>query len=131
MWNNEATITMSAYVPIVKDCIPLFYYPVFSRSRNQVEFCMLDYTHQLTNICSIFCRRSIENVKSSEFHRICNKHPNVLSKGIVVGELDKQCASMAIQLFSIAVEEKLTENQAYSEALFVKLIRNWYKARDE
>lgn len=131
LWHDEATITMSAYVPIVNDYVPLFYYPEFSRSRNQVEFRTMDYTHQLTNIRSIICRKGIDNVKSSEFHRICNEHPHVLSKGIVVGELDKQCASMAIQLFSQEVEDKLTENQAYSEALFVKLIRNWYKACDE
>ena len=38
---------------------------------------------------------------------------------------------MAIQLFSEDVERKLTENDAVHEALFVKLVRNWYKACDE
>ena len=38
---------------------------------------------------------------------------------------------MAIQLFSENVERKLTENDAVHEALFVKLVRNWYKACDE
>ena len=38
---------------------------------------------------------------------------------------------MAIQLFSEDVERKLTENDAVHEALFVKLVRNWYKACNE
>ena len=38
---------------------------------------------------------------------------------------------MAIQLFSEDVERKLTENDAVHEVLFVKLVRNWYKACNE
>ena len=54
----------------------------------------------------------------------------ILSKGIVYGSLDKQCASFAIQLFSPGVEQKLVQNKAYNEALFTKLVRNWYNACD-
>ena len=127
-WNLRSTITMKAYIPIVKDSIPLFYFPEKSTERQQIEFHTLDYTHQLTNLRSIVCRKGIENVCRSEFVRICNEFPSILSKAIVEGECDKQCASMAIQLFSEDVERKLTENDAVHEALFVKLVRNWYKA---
>ena len=130
-WDLRATITMTAYIPVLKDSIPLFYFPEKSTQRQQIEFRTLDYTHQLTNLRSIVCRKGIENVRRNEFVRICNEFPSILSKAIVEGECDKQCASMAIQLFSEDVERKLTENDAVHEALFVKLVRNWYKACDE
>ena len=130
-WDLRATITMTAYIPVLKDSIPLFYFPEKSTQRQQIEFRTLDYTHQLTNLRSVVCRKGIENVCRNEFVRICNEFPSILSKAIVEGECDKQCASMAIQLFSEDVERKLTENDAVHEALFVKLVRNWYKACDE
>ena len=126
----RATITMTAYIPVLKESIPLFHFPEKSTQRQQIEFRTLDYTHQLTNLQSIVCRKGIENVCRNEFVRICNEFPSILSKAIVEGECDKQCASMAIQLFSEDVERKLTENDAVHEALFVKLVRNWYKACD-
>ena len=126
-----ATITMTAYIPVLKESIPLFHFPEKSTQRQQIEFHTLDYTHQLTNLQSIVCREGIENVCRNEFVRICNEFPSILSKAIVEGECDKQCASMAIQLFSEDVERKLTENDAVHEALFIKLVRNWYKACDE
>ena len=48
-----------------------------------------------------------------EFQHISNEYPEILDKGIVFGSLDKQCASLAIQLFSQQVEDKLLENSAY------------------
>ena len=122
---------MSAYIPILKDYVPLFYFPEFSQERQQMEIRTLDYTHQLTNLRGVLCRKGLQNVKHSEFVRISNLFPHILSKGIVQGELDAQCASLAIELFSEKVEKKLIENYAMSEALFVKLVRNWYKACDE
>ena len=130
-WHRRKTITMEAYVPIVGDFVPLFYFPEFSEVRQQIEVRTMDYTHQLTNLRGIICKRGLENVKKSEFERIANLFPEILSKGIVQGELDKQCASLAIELFSEKVECKLLQNRARNEALFVKLVRNWYKACDE
>ena len=122
---------MEAYIPIVGDYVTLFYFPEFSEERQQIEIRTLDYTHQLTNLQGILCKRGLENVKRSEFERIANLYPHILSKGIVKGDLDKQCASLAIELFSEKVEKKLIFNRAVHEALFVRLVRNWYKACDE
>ena len=90
----------------------------------------MDYTHQLMNLRAVICKRGIENVRDTEFKRICDSYPDVLSKGIVYGSLDKQCTSFAIKLFSEPVEEKLIENKAFSEALFTRLAWNWYNACD-
>ena len=91
----------------------------------------MDYTHQLTNLCGIICKRGIKNVKKSGFEWIANLFPHVLSKGIVHSDLDKQCISLAIELFSEKVERKLIANNAMHKALLIKLVRNWYKACDE
>ena len=130
LWKRKTQLEMSAFVPILNDYVPLFYHPEFSENRNQFEIRTMDYTHQLTNIRAIVCKKGIENVKNTEYKRICDEHPGILSKGIVYGSLDKQCVSFAIQLFSSLVEEKLIENKAYNEALFTRLVRNWYNACD-
>ena len=130
LWKRKTQLEMSAFVPILNDYVPLFYHPEFSENRNQFEIRTMDYTHQLTNIQAIVCKKGIENVKDTEYKRICDEHPGILSKGIVYGSLNKQCASFAIQLFSSPVEEKLIENKAYNEALFTRLVRNWYNACD-
>ena len=130
LWCKKLKKDMTAFVPILKDYVPLFYHPEFSEMRQQYEMRTMDYTHQLTNIRSLVCRKGLENVNDYEFKRICDEYPGILSKGIVYGTLDKQCASFAVQLFSQSVEEKLIENKAYNEALFTRLVRNWYNACD-
>ena len=66
-WNRRKTIDMTAYVPIVKDYVLLFYFPEFSQERQQTEIRTLDYTHQLTNLRGVVCRKGLQNVKCSEF----------------------------------------------------------------
>ena len=130
IWKKNCTINMTAYIPVLDEHFPLFYYPEMSKIRKQIEFRTLDYTHQLTNLHAIICKSGIDNVHTCEFQRISKEYPEILDKGIVFGSLDKQCASLAIQLFLQEVEDKLLENSAYHEAHFVKLVRNWYNACD-
>ena len=127
-WKVNATIDLTCYIPVVGDYIPLFYYPEVCEERNQIEFRTLDYTHQLTNLRAVVCKSGIENVSNLHFQEISEEHPEILDKGIVFGALDKQCASLALQLFSEEVELKLIGKKAYHEALFVRLVRNWYNA---
>ena len=129
-WKTKLNLEMTAFIPVLNDYVPLFYHPEYAYTRNQFEIRTLDYTHQLTNLRSVLCKNGLQNVSDTEFKRICDKFSNVLSKGIVYGSLDKQCASFAAKLFSEAVEEKLIENKAYNEALFTRLVRNWYNACD-
>ena len=130
IWKRNCTINMTAYIPVLDEDFPLFYYPEMSKIWKQIEFRSLDYTHQLTNLHAIICKSGIDNVHTCEFQHISNEYPEILDKGIVFGSLDKQCASFAIQLFSQQVEDKLLENSAYHEAHFVQLVRNWYNACD-
>ena len=57
---------MSAYVPFLKDLVPLFYLPEFLHIRKQHEVRTMDYTHQLTNLRAVICKRGIQNVKDME-----------------------------------------------------------------
>ena len=100
IWKRNSTTDMTAYIPVLDEHFPLFYYPDMSKVWNQIEFRTLDYTHQLTNLRAIVCKSGIDNVRKSEFERISNDYPEILDKGIVFGSLDKQCASLAMQLFS-------------------------------
>ena len=54
-----------------------------------------------------------------------------LSKAIVIANLDKQSAAIALKLFSVKVEYLLEQNRDHHEALFVHLVHNWYLACDQ
>ena len=57
LWQKRATVKMSSYVPILGADYPLFSFPEFSSERNQLEPRTMDYTHMLTNIRSLVCRK--------------------------------------------------------------------------
>ena len=65
--NQKLKLSMSAFVPILNDWVPLFYHPEFSYQRNQHKIRTMDYTHQLTNLRAVICKRGIENVRDTEF----------------------------------------------------------------
>ena len=50
LWNQKLKLSMSAFVPILNDWVPLFYHSEFSYQRNQHEIRTIDFTHQLTNL---------------------------------------------------------------------------------
>ena len=130
-WEKWKTILMKAYIPIVKDYVDLFYFPRYSEAHSQLEPRTTDYTHMLTNLRSLVCWKGLLNVKRSAFVHIAEEHPNVLSKAIVIANLDKQSAAIALKLFSEKVENLLEQNGDHHEALFVHLVCNWYLACDK
>ena len=121
LWDQWKTIVMKAYIPIVKDYVDLFYFPEYCEAHSQLEPRTTDYTHMLTNLRSLVCRKGLLNVKRSAFVDIAEEHPNVLSKAIVIANLDKQSAAIALKLFSEKVENLLEQNGDHHEALYV-----WY-----
>ena len=87
IWKRNYTINMTAYIPVLDEHFPLFYYPEMSKIRKQIEFRTLDYTHQLTNLRAIICKSGIDNVHTCEFQCISNEYPEILDKGIVLDHL--------------------------------------------
>ena len=129
-WKSKITVSMTGYIPIINDNMPLFSFPEYSNERECLEPHTLDYTHMLTNLRSLICRKGIENVKTSAFVKVCEEHPEIVSCSIVIECIDKQNADHALQMISKKVEEQLTKNGNTSEALFVCLVHNWHKACD-
>ena len=130
-WEKWKTILMKAYIPIVKDYVDIFYFPKYFEACSQLEPRTTDYTHMLTNLRSLVCQKGLLNVKRSAFVHIVEEHPNVLSKAIVITNLDKQSAAIALKLFSVKVEYLLEQNGDHHEALLVCLVHNWYLAFDQ
>ena len=130
-WQKWKTILMKAYILIVKDYVDLFYFLEYSEAHSQLEPRTTDYTHMLINLRSLVCQKGLLNVKRSAFVCIVEEHPNVLSKAIVIANLDKQSAAIALKLFSVKVEYLLEQNGDHHEALFVHLVHNWYLACDQ
>ena len=127
-WEKWKTILMKAYILIVKDYVDLFYFPRYSKAHSQLEPRTTDYTHMLTNLRLLVSQKGLLNVKRSAFVHVVEEHPNVLSKAIVIANLDKQSAAIALKLFSVKVEYLLEQNRDHHEALFVCFIHNWYLA---
>ena len=122
LWDQQKTIVMKAYIPIVKDYVDLFYFPEYCEAHSQLEPRTTDYTHVSTNLRSLVCRKGLLNVKRSAFVHIAEEHQNVLSKAIVIANLDKQSAVIALKLFSEKVENLLEQNGDHHEAFFVHLV---------
>ena len=70
LWQKRATVKMSSYVPILGADYPFFSFPEFSSECNQLEPHTMDYTHMLTNICSLVCRKGFEGVSTEPFNKI-------------------------------------------------------------
>ena len=130
-WYQWTTVHMKAYIPIVKDEVDLFYFLEYSEAHSQLEPRMTDYTHMLTNLRSLVCHKGLVNVKRSAFVCIAEEHPGVLSKAIVIANLDKQSVVIAQKLFSVQIENLLERNGDHHEVFFVHLVRNWYLACDQ
>ena len=111
---------MTGYIPIIDQDMALFSFPEYSYEREALELPTLNYTHMLTNLRSLVCRKGFENVKTSAFVKICEEHPEIVSHSIVIECFDKQNADQALQMFSEKVEEQLNKNGDTSEALFVR-----------
>ena len=89
LWKQRATVQMSCYVLILEGDYPLFSFPEFSSKCNQLKPCTMDYTHMLTSIHSLICRKGFEGVSTEPFNKISMEHPSIISRGLVMGALDK------------------------------------------
>lgn len=60
-----------------------------------------------------------------------SEHGNILSKALVEDLVDCQSNSFAQQTFSQKVEDAMRLNGDNNEAMFCRLIREWYTAEDD
>ena len=122
---ENASAPMEAYIPLLNDTAPLFSYPAVNQLNGNLQPHTIDYTHILTNICSIILCHGFKNIKLELFFRISDDDSSTLRKALTKDIFDKQSADIALHLFSEQVELKLIENGDYEEALFVRIMCNW------
>ena len=104
-WKSKITVPMTGYITIINDNMPLFSFLEYSNERECLEPSTLDYTHMLTNLRSLICRKGFENVKTSAFVKVCEEHPEIVSHSIIIECIDQQNADHALQMFSEKVGE--------------------------
>ena len=97
-WKSKVTVPRTAYIPIIDQGMPLFSFPEYSYEREALEPRTLYYTHMLSNLRSLVCIKGFENVKTSAFVKVCEEHPEIVSRSIVLECIDKQNADHALQI---------------------------------
>ena len=110
--------------------IRLFSRPEYNTQRKKCEVKVIDPSHLLVNNRTAILSKGMSQVKSAEFAKVCDTHPDVINRALVVDIIDKQNVAYAQKVFSKEVEQALTENVALNEANYVHLIREWYEAID-
>ena len=96
-----------------------------------MEMRPFDYTHILNNLRYHICNKGFDNVSTQAFIEVSDIDPDILPKAVVELKLDRQNCLLSQRFFSEDVQKILTRCNYVSEAKFVLLVWNWYKACDE
>ena len=130
-WENKSTVPVQIYLPFIDRHHVIFNFPERNADRNQVEMRTFDYTHILNNLRFHICNKGFDDVSTQAFIEVSNMDHDVLSRAVVELKLDRQNCLLFQRFFSEDVQKILTRCNYVSEAKFVKLVWNWYKACDE
>ena len=130
-WANKSTVPVNIYLPFIDRNHVIFNYPEWNVDRNQVEMCTFDYTHILNNLRYHIYNKGFDNVSTQAFIDVSDMDHDVLPRAVVELKLDRQNCLLSQRFFSEDVQKILTRCNYVSEAKFVQLVRNWYKACDE
>ncbi|CAG2217682.1 unnamed protein product [Mytilus edulis] len=108
--------------------------PEYSRETSSFKFFLLDCHHILTNARIKCCKTGIPEAgihRQAWMKLTTSEHGNILSKALVEDLVDCQSNSFAQQTFSQKVEDAMRLNGDNNEAMFCRLIREWYTAEDD
>ena len=130
-WENKSTVPVNIYLSFIDKNHVIFNYPEWNVERNQVEMHTFDYTHILNNLRYHICNKGLDHVSTEAFIEISDIDHDVLPRAVVELKLDRQNCLLSQRFFSEDVQKILTRCNYVSEAKFVHLVRNWYKASDE
>ena len=130
-WKNKSTVPVNIYLPFIDRNHVIFNYPEWNVDRNQVEMCTFDYTLILNNLRYHICNKGFHNVSTRAFIDVSDMDHDVLPRAVVELKLDRQNCLLSQRFFSEDVQKILTRCNYVSEANFVQLVRNLYKACDE
>ena len=130
-WENKSTVPVNIYLPFIDRNHVIFIYPEWNVDRNQVKMCTFDHTHILNNLRYHICNKGFDNVSTEAFIEVSDMDHDVLPRAVVELKLDRQNCLLSQRFFSEDVQKILTRCNYVSEANFVQLVQNWYKACDE
>ena len=105
--------------------------PEFSERRKRIEHKVWDDTHIMTNMRRVVCSSGTKFLRK-EAWLSASEDPKVKLQPVTVSDLpDKQDIGFALATFGEDVEKAMKRKNFHEEALFCKLIRNWWNAEDE
>ena len=130
-WENKSTVPVIIYLPFIDKNHVIFIYPEWNVDRNQVEMRTFDYTYILNNLRYHICNKGFDDVATEAFIQVSDMDHDVLPRAVVELKLDRQNCALSQRFFSEDVQKILTRCNYVSEAKFVHLVRNWYKACNE
>ena len=118
-WQNHSKIPLLATIPRNLVCQPrqemhLFCYPEYNSSRKQVEPCILDYLHILTNMCMHICKTGYDFCKMEHYIELCHNRPDILSQAIVLHRLVPMNVYTTVRFFGEPVQEWM-ESKGYKD----------------
>lgn len=130
-WKARSTIPLKQQVDTEGTQFSMYCYPGEITEGN-ILCNVIDPTHILTNLRAQVLRVGLPGLADKDaFLRVAEAAPHILNKAVVVDVVDKQNASIAMQLFSKEVEDVLVSNGDVMTANFVRHVRDWYLACDE
>ena len=132
MWMDRSPVPISYELPIEPSSFDVFSYPEYNLKRQQVEPCIIDPSHILTNLRVHATQKGILHCDPKAFLRVSETDNDVLSRGLIVQPIaDQQSVPFARRIFSKDVEKIMRKNGDVKEAKLVEFIRNWYDACNE
>ena len=108
-WESHSPVPMMNI--IAGSCVNLFSYPDDSNTRRKIEPRVVDPSHLLVNNRSRILTRGIKGVNPNAFRKVCNTHPDVINKSLIVDIIDKQNVAYAQKVFSQEVEMRCLKTE--------------------
>ena len=130
-WEEKSPIPIKIPLDFINDTHIIFNYPEINSDRKQIEMRTFDYTHILNNLRFHICNRGFRGVSTQAFINVSKSNHDILPRAIVEDKMDRQNSSISERFFSEDVEKILKQNGDESEALFVRLTRDWFNACDK
>ncbi|CAG2242669.1 unnamed protein product [Mytilus edulis] len=136
-WRNNMPFAQSTHIEGLNTNIQWYSKPEYVSNRFMHLFSLLDCHHLLTNARIKCCSTGIveagihSNAWSKVARQTSKDGKEIISSALVDDLIDKQRNVYAQKTFSNEVETAMTENGDLEEAIFCKLIREWYQAEDE
>lgn len=130
-WIEDCKVPMKYPVPFRDTEIEIFSYPEYSEKRKQLEPRTYDVTHILTNMRGHMTKFGYSFVKKEAFEAVCKHDNNLLSRSLVMDNVDCQNAFSAMQLISKPVEDCM-RNLGFTEtADFLFICRKWFESSNK